>query len=71
MRIDQLQLGRLKKIKSLIDGYGKQWKELYGTELPPNPTKRSDTSTEAEEAARERGDLFLLIKKRCIDFLSK
>jgi hypothetical protein len=36
----------------------KQWKEVYGEELLPTPTKQSDLSIERERAARERGDLF-------------
>jgi hypothetical protein len=36
----------------------KQWKEVYGEELLPTPTKQSDLSIERERAARKRGDLF-------------
>jgi hypothetical protein len=36
----------------------KQWKEVYGEELQPMPTKESDASIEAARVAQENGEVF-------------
>jgi hypothetical protein len=38
----------------------KQWKEVYGEELPPVPTKESDASIEAARVAQENGEVFFI-----------
>jgi hypothetical protein len=52
-----------KEDASLEKRLRKQWKELYGEELQPTPTKRSEASIEADRAAQERGNISLIDKE--------